>query len=143
MLKWCDRWQTENIKSFTPKWEAVEDFIAFTDRFMQRTVWTEECSSWYKGNSIKGRVSALWPGSTLHYVEALEQLRGDDFDLVYLGNRFAWMGNGFSQIEMDETADWAYYIAEKDESLPLSTGRLRKLVSKSGSKVGQQKMGVV
>src|SRR5271156_5724684 len=68
MLKWCDRWQTENIRSFTPKWDAIEDFIEYSDKFMQGTVWTENCSSWYKGNSVTGRVSALWPGSTLSYM---------------------------------------------------------------------------
>jgi cation diffusion facilitator CzcD-associated flavoprotein CzcO len=39
MLALCDRWQTENIHSFTPKKEAVTDFLAHTDNFMKQTIW--------------------------------------------------------------------------------------------------------
>lgn len=46
MLSMCDRWQTENIHSFTPKMEAVEDFLAHTDSFMKKTIWQEDCRSW-------------------------------------------------------------------------------------------------
>jgi hypothetical protein len=38
MLTLCDRWQTENIHSFTPKEEAVADFLAHTDNFMKKTI---------------------------------------------------------------------------------------------------------
>jgi len=138
MLKWCDRWQTENIWSFTPKTVAVEDFTAYSDEFMKNTVWTENCSSWYKGNSVTGRVSALWPGSTLHYMESLAVPRADDWDVVYHGNRFAWMGNGFSQIELDVTCDWAYYIKEHDDSPYLSKSKQRKIITNSGSKSGNE-----
>lgn len=81
MLAFCDRWQTENMHSFVPKPRAVDDFTAFTDRYMQRTVWVEDCKSWYKGRSPSGRVAALWPGSTLHYLEAIRQPRYDDWDV--------------------------------------------------------------
>ncbi|KAF2498482.1 FAD/NAD(P)-binding domain-containing protein [Lophium mytilinum] len=138
ILKWCDRWQTENIRSFTPKWEAVEDFVSHSDRYMQSTVWTENCSSWYKGNSVTGRVSALWPGSTLHYLETLAQPRADDYDVVYKGNRFNWLGNGFSQTETDLTSDWAYYIRESDDSEYLSKKKQRQILTKSGSKSGSE-----
>lgn len=110
--------------------------MAHSDKFMQGTVWTEDCSSWYKGNSVTGRVSALWPGSTLHFIEALSVPRGDDFDVTYNGNRFAWMGNGFSQTELDPTSDWAYYIKEEDDSEFLSKSKQRKILTKSGSKSG-------
>lgn len=136
MLKWCDRWQTENIRSFTPKWSAIEDFVAYSDEFMKKTVWTEGCSSWYKGNTVDGRVSALWPGSTLHYVEALADIRSDDWEVTYTGNRFAWLGNGFSQTEQDLTCDWAYYIKEVDDSPFLSKSKQRKILTNSGSKSG-------
>ncbi|KAI9745057.1 MAG: hypothetical protein M1818_001335 [Claussenomyces sp. TS43310] len=136
MLKWCDRWQTENIRSFTPKQVAIEDFVTHSDNFMKGTVWTEGCSSWYKGNSITGRVSALWPGSTLHYLEVLSQLRADDWEVTYSGNRFAWLGNGYSQTELDPTCDWAYYIREADDSPFLSRSKQRKIETKSGSKSG-------
>ncbi|KDR80776.1 hypothetical protein GALMADRAFT_222374 [Galerina marginata CBS 339.88] len=133
MLRMMDRWQTENIHSFFPKVEAIEDFIAFKDEFMKGTVWNQECRSWYKSNSITGKVTALWPGSTMHYLEAIAEPRYDDWEFKYAGNRFAFLGNGYSQTEKDETADWAYYIRTEDDSPYLSRGKQRKVLSKSGT----------
>lgn len=100
---------------------------------MQRTVWIDPCRSWYKAGSVEGRVTALWPGSTLHYIEALSELRMEDWEVKYSGNRFAWLGNGYSQTELDPTADWAYYIRNEDDDEPLSRGKRRKLLTKSGT----------
>ncbi|KAF2093574.1 FAD/NAD(P)-binding domain-containing protein [Rhizodiscina lignyota] len=133
MLKFIDRWQTHNIKSFAPKKAAVRDFIAHKDHFMQQTVWADPCRSWYKAGSSANKITALWPGSTLHYMEALMELRLEDYDIEYEGNRFAWLGNGYSQTELDPTADWAYYIREADDDEPLSRGKRRKLLAKSGT----------
>ena len=135
MLRWCDRWQTENIKSITPKLSAIEDFAAHTDHFMRDTIWKSGCRSWYKSHTVDGRVSALWPGSSLHYFEAMQYIRADDFDVEYNGNRFAWLGNGFSQTELDETCDLAYYIREEDDSPFLSKGKQRRILTKSGTVV--------
>ena len=106
MCKLIDHWQTHNIKNFSPKPQAVEDFIAHKNEFMKRTVWTDNCRSWYKQNQVDAPITALWPGSTLHYIEALTDLRMEDYDVEYAGNRFAWLGNGYSQTELDGTADW-------------------------------------
>jgi len=133
MLKMIDRWQTENIHSFSPKMNAVEDFVAYKDNFMKGTVWTHECNSWYKSNSISESITAIWPGSSLHYLEAMAEPRYEDWDLKYSGNRFAFFGNGFSQTEVDQTADWAYYLRNSDDSPFLSRGKRRKFYSKSGT----------
>ena len=128
MLKWIDRWQTENILSFYPKQEAVDDFVKHVDAYMPRTVWTEECRSWYKNGSKDGRVIALWPGSSLHFMEVMEYSRHDDFVVTYNGNRFAWMGNGYSKTEMSASADWAYYIRDVDDSPFLGKTKRRNLL---------------
>ncbi len=83
MLTFIDRWQTENIHSFKPKEDAVADFLAHTDNFMKRTIWQQDCRSWYKNNSASARVSALWPGSSLHYIEACKETRFDDWDVSW------------------------------------------------------------
>jgi len=132
MCKMLDRYQTTNIKTFAPKEEAVKDFVAFKDHFMTRMVWADKCRSWYK-QGPQGQITALWPGSALHYMECMKELRMDDFDVTYAGNRFAWLGNGYSQTELDDTADWSYYIRDHDDSPPLSTAAQRKLLSKSGT----------
>ena len=122
LLRLCNRWQTENIVSFCPKKDAVEDFNRYADTFMKKTVWDDNCRSWFKKNSV-GRNTALWPGSTLHYLEALSDLRADDWNIVYRGNRFAWLGNGYSQTETLIDGDLSYYIQETDQSAFLGTAK--------------------
>ncbi|KAG6831614.1 hypothetical protein H0H87_004676 [Tephrocybe sp. NHM501043] len=141
ILKLANRWQTENIRSFSPKREAVEDFIAHKDQFMQGTVWEHNCRSWYKANSVSGKVTALWPGSTLHYMEAIAEPRYDDWEITYKGNRFAWLGNGFSQTEMDMTADWAYYVRDKDDSPYLGRRKALQAMNKSGTVTREEIIG--
>ena len=127
-----DRWQTENIHSFSPKMEVVEEFIAHKDQFMKSTIWDHDCHSWYKNNS-SGKIIALWPGSTMHYIHSLEEPRYEDWNFTYKGNRFAFLGNGFSQTECDKTADRAYYLRNHDDSPYISRGKRRKAVTFSGT----------
>ena len=60
-------------------------------------------------------------------MEVMEHPRHDDFDVRYNGNRFSWMGSGYNQTEMDPSADWAYYIANVDQS-PFSSKAKRREV---------------
>jgi hypothetical protein len=133
MLKVIDRYQTSNIHSFQPKVEAIDEFIAHKNEFMKDTVWQDPCRSWYKANQVEAPITALWPGSTLHYIECLGEVRWDDLEVKYNGNRWAWLGNGFSQCEADETADWAYYIRESDDGEYLSKGKRRQILTQSGT----------
>ena len=66
-------------------------------------------------------------------MEAMEELRLEDWEIQYEGNRFAWLGNGYSQCEVDPTADWGYYIREHDDHGPLSRGKRRKITCRSGT----------
>lgn len=133
-MKLIDRYQTTNIRSFAPHAHVIKDFIEYKDRFMRNTVWADSCRSWYKSNQAEGPVTALWPGSTLHYIEAMDEVRLDDWDVQYNGNRFSWMGNGYSQTEVDETADWAYYIREEDDGEYMSRSKRLRVLNKSGSR---------
>ena len=56
------------------KEEAVQDFVDYKEWFMTRTVWHDPCRSWYKGGKDNGPILALWPCSTLHYIEAMKDL---------------------------------------------------------------------
>ena len=131
MLKFCDRWQTENILSISPKVEAVEDFLAHVTQILDRTVWTDDCRSWYKKGTADANALILWPGSGLHFAEALSDPRYDDYEICYRGNRFAWLGNGFSQTETDPASDMAYYIRETDDSPLLSRSKRRQHLARS------------
>jgi cyclohexanone monooxygenase len=79
-------------------------------------VWTEECRSWYKAGSIDGKILALWPGSTLHYLETAKTPRFEDWNFKYSSkNRFTYLGNGHSTAEQPG-GNISYYIRNKDDS---------------------------
>lgn len=121
ICKIVNRIQSENIRSITVKEGAVDDFISYKDKFMPSTVWGQECRSWYKHHTTEGKVLALWPGSTLHYIEALQEVRYEDFDVSYDGNRFMYLGNGLSRLEKHSDADLAPYIRSHDDGAILGS----------------------
>jgi hypothetical protein len=49
-----------------------------------------------------------------------------------------YLGNGYSQTELDQTADWAYYIREQDDGEWLSRSKRRKDLTKSGTVRGRE-----
>lgn len=137
MMAVIDRYQTSNIHSIAPKRQAVDDFIDWKNEFMKGTVWADKCRSWYKANQADAPVTALWPGSTVHYIEALSEVRWEDMEVKYTGNRYGWLGSGFSQCESDPTADWAYYVREHDDQEYQSKGKRREILTKSGTVSGR------
>lgn len=72
---------------------------------------------------MDGPVTALHPGSRVHFFHMLEGFRGEDWEFVYLesgaegksggGNRFAYLGNGFSRRELEPEGDTAWYLDEE------------------------------
>lgn len=58
--------QREGIKNMTVKRSAVDGFTKYCDDFFAKTVFSEDCNSWYKGGTNTGRVIGLWPGKILH-----------------------------------------------------------------------------
>ena len=102
ILKWAKKIQTEDIHSVDVTKEAVNDYNTYTQEFMKRTVWSGGCRSWYKHPKSNGKVTAMYPGSAIHFKEMLDVLRGEDFTIKYnSANRFAFMGNGFTKREVD------------------------------------------
>jgi hypothetical protein len=98
--------QRDNIKSMAIQPRLVRDFTQYCDRYFDGTVFKDECQSWYRKNGQgvpSEHVTGLWPGSTLHCIEALRSPRWEDFDYEYLPepngsavNRMAWLGNGWA-----------------------------------------------
>jgi hypothetical protein len=129
-----DRFQTEPIHSLAPKREVCEDFKAHVASVMEKLVWTDDCRNSHKNGTLHGRVPTTWPGSTLHYLEAIREPRWDDWEIKYTGNRFSWLGSGISQTEWDPTADLGYYIKRDDEDGAwLSRWRRNGVISRSGT----------
>lgn len=102
----------------------MDDFIDFKDQYMKHTVWEQDCRSWYKGNTADGKIVALWPGSTIHYVEAMKNVRYEDFKVRYFGNRFDYLGNGMTKLEMLPDADLAQYVRNNDDDAPIIGSKL-------------------
>ena len=102
--------QTQNILTMTIKLCAVEGFSNFCDQYFKSTVFSEECSSWYKSGQ-QGRVTALWPGSSLHAMQAMENVRWEDYDYEYIdGNEFGWFGDGWSVRDRGDEMARTYYL---------------------------------
>lgn len=107
--------QTEGIKALAPAQAAVDDYSEHIANFMPRTTWSSPCRSWFKGghDTEAGPVTALHPGSRLHFFHMLQTFRGEDWDYVYEnpgGNRFAYLGSGLSTQELGPKADPAWYL---------------------------------
>ncbi|RYN34902.1 putative sterigmatocystin biosynthesis monooxygenase [Alternaria arborescens] len=136
IIKAIRKIQKDNIAAMTVKEAREKDFIEYVDAYFQGTVFADECRSWYK-NKGTGEVVGLWPGSTLHCVEAMRSPRWEDFDYVYLdelegqdvsndlhgvgkkANRMAWLGNGWSIAQMEER-DLAWYLYPEFVDKPLA-----------------------
>ncbi|KAI0470961.1 flavin-binding monooxygenase [Xylariaceae sp. FL0804] len=98
--------QKEDYASMAVRPERVADWRAYCAAYFADTVYTDPCSSWYK-SSDGGVVTGLWPGSTLHAVEALRAPRWEDYEFESIdddeggkgknnNNLLRWLGNGFS-----------------------------------------------
>jgi hypothetical protein len=84
-----EKMQTENIKSFEPKAEAIRDYYNHTHELMKRLVWSSACRSWFKNGKTHGPVTAIYPGSRLHFFELMKNVRWEDYNVTYrTENRF-------------------------------------------------------
>jgi cation diffusion facilitator CzcD-associated flavoprotein CzcO len=66
--------QRNDIKSWTPKQDVTDAFNEHAQEWIKHTVWKDDCRSWYKNNET-GRVNAVWPGSSLHYMDVIAEPR--------------------------------------------------------------------
>lgn len=111
MVQWIRKVATEDIKSFCPKNEVVDQFVKYGDEIQKRLVWSGGCKSWYKKGRVDGRVTATFGGTALLYRTLIGRIRAEDFDIRYRSeNMFRFMGNGFTAYELEEGNDLAWYI---------------------------------
>lgn len=119
IIKCIRKLQKENIMKMEVQSRRVKDFSRIIDNYFEKTVYLDDCSSWYRSNGGRGeRISGLWPGSALHAMECLRSPRWEDFDYVYKGekegeesNRLSWLGNGWSTAQTQAGgAEVAYFL---------------------------------
>jgi hypothetical protein len=86
---------------------------SITQTMLRGTAWEDTCSGWYHDNT--GRITAVWPGSGLHFQQVIRNPRWEDYNIKYMNkhNMFAYFGLGFTQAERDPNADKAPYMDVK------------------------------
>jgi cation diffusion facilitator CzcD-associated flavoprotein CzcO len=73
-----DHLSTGAVAAIEPTARAQSEFVEAVDRRMAGTVWTAGgCRSWYQ--DVNGRVSALWPGTTVRYRWRLRRFDPDAY----------------------------------------------------------------
>ncbi|GKU08522.1 monooxygenase [Fusarium langsethiae] len=114
IIKCIRKLQKEDYVTMAPKSARVNDFSDYIGEYFKKTVYMDSCKSWYKiGGGYGDKISALWPGSVMHALEALRAPRWEDFDFEGLHeNRFGWLGNGWSVcvMEEEEQGDPSWYV---------------------------------
>ncbi|KAL4757900.1 flavin-containing monooxygenase [Aspergillus foveolatus] len=113
MLDWIEKIAMEDIKSVAVKDSIVHAFNRYAAENLKRCVWSKGCTAWYNKQNGSGEgntVTALYPGSALHYKEYIKTIRGEHFDIRYnTSNPFRFLGNG--ELEMERNGgDTAYYL---------------------------------
>ncbi|SJL08669.1 related to monooxigenase [Armillaria ostoyae] len=102
--------QKQDIKTMEVNKDAQDEYNIQQEAVMKDLVFTEPCSSWYKGGKVDGEPDAIYAGSTLQFMEMLASPRWEDWTFVPLHrNRFSYLGNGTSTVEATG-GDRAYYF---------------------------------
>jgi hypothetical protein len=101
IAKCISKLQTHAIKSMEITLDAQKEYNEYSQKFLQETVWSAPCSSWYKQGTTDGRITAIYGGSSYHFIEALKEPRWEDYRFEYVRpNRFAYLGNGMTRREV-------------------------------------------
>lgn len=111
IIKCIRKLQKEDYLSMAPRRERVADFSDYVGDYFNKTVYMDDCRSWYKTEGgTGGRISALWPGSLLHLMETLRAPRWEDWDFeAKHQNRLRWLGNGVS-VTLTGGGDPSFYL---------------------------------
>ncbi|KAF4768774.1 hypothetical protein HAV15_002064 [Penicillium sp. str.  len=98
----------EDIKSVVVNDSAVRNYNRRAQAGLKRTLWSKGCHAWYNNGQA---VTTMYPSSVLHYKEAIEDIRGEDFDIRYnSSDPFSYLGNGELEWEREDGADLAFYL---------------------------------
>jgi cation diffusion facilitator CzcD-associated flavoprotein CzcO len=114
VIQCIQKMQKECIKAMAPKEEVTESFTRRAKLFLERTAWTQGCSSWFKQGRVDGPLP-MFPASRLVYMDLLRDPRFEDYNITYEGGRDMWrfLGTGFATREFDGR-DLSYYLGLLD-----------------------------
>ncbi|KAF2993663.1 hypothetical protein E8E13_000449 [Curvularia kusanoi] len=96
IVRVIDRLQCDNLKSVCVKDSAQTELNKWVQSRMPKMIFSSECKSWWKFPN--GKVVVPWPGSYLHYAQAVRIVRWEDYDLAFEDSeqRFGSFGNGIT-----------------------------------------------
>ncbi|KAH8646424.1 hypothetical protein BGZ61DRAFT_376866 [Ilyonectria robusta] len=109
VVKAIRKMQKEDYATIEVKPERVADFSQYIDEYFKNTVYTDDCSSWYRQGKKGARIVALWPGSSAQCLEVLRSPRWEDYMFESAdptGNHLRWLGNGWSTVLKDGDPSW-------------------------------------
>ena len=99
-LKCVKKMQEENIRALEVKQAPTTQLNEYIDAWhAQKSIWAENCRSWYKKNTAEGRVY-VWCGSMPHLLKSLKDPRFEHYDIRYRSdNMWSFLGNGSTVLE--------------------------------------------
>ncbi|KIW93069.1 uncharacterized protein Z519_05674 [Cladophialophora bantiana CBS 173.52] len=68
------------IRSLNVKADMQRAFNQYIQNVHQDLVWTGVCTNKDKATN---KITAVWPGSSIHYMKFIEQPRWEDFEIEY------------------------------------------------------------
>ncbi|EXJ61851.1 hypothetical protein A1O7_02281 [Cladophialophora yegresii CBS 114405] len=101
ILQCCQKMQEDGVRWMMPKQDVTTQMNLYMDAWhTKRSVWAEDCKSWYKDNKPNGRVY-IWPGSMMHHMKYMKRPRFEHYEMQYRDptNIFAFLGNGLTITE--------------------------------------------
>ncbi|PSN74052.1 FAD/NAD(P)-binding domain-containing protein [Corynespora cassiicola Philippines] len=110
VIKIVKKMQRDHIKSWVPRQEITDSFNEHVQEWIKHTVWKDNCRSWYRNNET-GRVNAVWPGSSLQYMDVISSPRYEDFEITYQHkNPWAHIGMGYTTANVKAGSDLSPYL---------------------------------
>ncbi|KAK5079114.1 hypothetical protein LTR64_002465 [Lithohypha guttulata] len=101
-IKMAKKMQSDRIKAMDVKENITNMLNRHVDQWHKGGVWSSDCKSWYKNNTVNGKIMC-WGGSSLHYVKTIKTPRWEHFDITYMeDDPWAFLGSGRTKGEVDQ-----------------------------------------
>ena len=113
IISCIDKMQRERIASMTPKTSAIKAYHKHCDAYFTETVYSESCKTWMRAaKNYPDRITAIYPGSYLHFRNVLSHPRWEDYDYEMddVDDLFYFMGNGLTSDDVSMQGNFAPYM---------------------------------